>query len=255
LRFPARHDGEPVTTREFNERLGRRARRAGLQVAPELVRSLEQYVRLLALWNERINLTGLPVGEPSDEAVDRLIIEPLAAVRHVPEGTASVIDIGTGGGSPAIPMKLAMPEVRMRMVESKTRKSAFLQEAIRHLGLRDTVVETARYQELLTRPDIHEAHDLLTVRAVRIEVKVLMTLQAFVSPRGRLFLFRGASGADGPTGLTPPLTWEGAYPIGDLFSGRLVILRKTPVGVTAAGAAPSAPAPAAARSVRVRRRD
>ncbi|RPJ84447.1 MAG: 16S rRNA (guanine(527)-N(7))-methyltransferase RsmG [Acidobacteria bacterium] len=230
-----------MTTREFNERLGRRARRAGLQVGPELARLLEQYVRLLALWNERINLTGLPVREPSDETVDRLIIEPLAAARHLPPGTASVIDIGTGGGSPAIPMKLAVPALRMRMVESKTRKSAFLQEAIRHLGLQDTVVETARYQELLTRPDLHEAHDVLTVRAVRVEMRVLVTLQAFVSPGGRLFLFRGPSETDGASGLTPPLVWEGAYPIGDLFSGRLVVLRKTPVGSAVAVSAVSVP--------------
>ncbi|MFB3854804.1 MAG: 16S rRNA (guanine(527)-N(7))-methyltransferase RsmG [Vicinamibacterales bacterium] len=223
-----------MTTREFNERLRRRARRVGLQIGAELARSLEQYVRLLALWNERINLTGLAVKELSDETVDRLIVEPLSAVRYLPPGTASVIDIGSGGGSPAIPMKLAAPELRMRMVESKTRKSAFLQEAIRHLGLRETVVETARYQELLTRPDLHEAHDLLTVRAVRVETKVLVTLQAFVSPGGRLFLFRGPSGTDGPVGLTPPLSWEAAYPIGDLFSGRLVVLRKTPVGAAAA---------------------
>lgn len=244
-----------MTTREFNERLGRRARRVGLQVGAELSRSLEQYVRLLALWNERINLTGLPVKEPSDETVDRLIIEPLAAARHLPSGAVSVIDIGSGGGSPAIPLKLAVPEIGMRMVESKARKSAFLQEAIRHLGLRDTVVETARYQELLTRPDIHGAHDVLTVRAVKVEMKVLLTLQAFVSPGGRLFLFRGPSAADGPPGLTPPLAWEGAYPIGDLFSGRLVVLRKTPVGVAPAGSPASVPALVAGQGGAARKRN
>ena len=53
-----------------------------------------------------------------------------------PEG-ASVIDIGSGGGSPAIPLKLAAPRIKLWMVESKTRKSAFLREAIRQLDLRE----------------------------------------------------------------------------------------------------------------------
>ena len=60
----------------------------------------------------------------------------------------------------------------------------FLREAIRQLALYDCVVETARYEELLTRPDLHEAMDVVTVRAVRVELRVLMSLQAFARPGG-----------------------------------------------------------------------
>ena len=70
------------------------------------------------------------------------------------------------------------------MVEVKARKSAFLREAIRQLGLTDTQVENTRYEELLTRPELLEASDVLTLRAVRVETRVLLTLQAFVAPRG-----------------------------------------------------------------------
>ncbi len=67
------------------------------------------------------------------------------------------MDVGSGGGSPAIPLKLAVPRLRLTMVEAKARKSAFLREAVRHLGLEQRSVETARYEELLARPDLHEA--------------------------------------------------------------------------------------------------
>jgi len=219
-----------VTSREFHERLRRRARRAGLQVGPEVAQALEAYVRLLARWNARINLTALPVEEPGDETMDRLIVEPLVAARHLPGPDAVVIDIGSGGGSPAIPMKLATPGLRLRMVESKTRKSAFLLEAIRHLALADTAVETVRFEELLARPDLHDAHDVATLRAVRVESRVLMNLQAFLKPGGRLFLFRGPSASEERTVVHPPLAWEATYPIGDLFSSRLVVVRKTAPG-------------------------
>lgn len=219
-----------MTTREFNDRLRRKARKAGLSISPELAEGLEAYYRLLELWNERINLTALPLRDAPDEAMERLLIEPLVAARFLPAPDCRVLDIGSGGGSPAIPMKLAVPRLQMWMVEAKTRKSAFLREAIRHLALFDAVVETARYEELLTRPDLHEAMDIVTVRAVRVETRVLMSLQAFARPGGQIFLFRGRSGPDLPASLTPPLAWQATHRLFDTFDNRLVIIRKVNFG-------------------------
>jgi 16S rRNA (guanine527-N7)-methyltransferase len=218
-----------VTSREFRERLSRRARRIGLAVPAALKESLEAYFRLLALWNQRINLTALDL-EAADEAIDRLLIEPLLAARLLPPPPCALLDIGSGGGSPAIPLALATPGLRLTMVEAKTRKSAFLREAIRQLRLDGAEVETARFEELLTRPDLHEAEDVVTVRAVRVELRVLMGLQAFLRPGGDLFLFRGPSGHDLPAPLTPPLVWQGTYPLVDSAKSRLVVVRKTVVG-------------------------
>jgi 16S rRNA (guanine527-N7)-methyltransferase len=218
-----------VTSREFRERLGRRARRVGLAVPAPLKDSLEAYYRLLALWNAKINLTALDL-ESADEAIDRLLIEPLLAARLLPPPPCVLLDIGSGGGSPAIPLKLAAPAMRLTMVEVKARKSAFLREAIRQLQLSDAQVETARFEELLTRPDLHEAVDVVTVRAVRVELRVLMGLQAFLRPGGGVFLFRGPSGHDLPAPLTPPLVWQGTYPLVDSSKSRLVIVRKVALG-------------------------
>jgi 16S rRNA (guanine527-N7)-methyltransferase len=219
-----------VTSREFRERLGRRARRVGLAVPSSLREALEAYYRLLARWNAKINLTSLDLEASADEAFDRLLIEPLVAARLLPGPSCVMLDIGSGGGSPAIPMKLAAPASRLTMVEAKTRKSAFLREAVRHLGLSDTQVETTRFEALLAQPALHEGVDVVTVRAVRVESRVLMGLQAFLRPGGDLFLFRGPSGHDLPAPLTPPLVWQGTYPLVDASKGRLVIVRKTSVG-------------------------
>lgn len=193
---------------------------------PELAERLEVYFRLLATWNVKINLTGLDLVDPSPETLDRLLVEPLVAAKQVPSTARRAIDIGSGGGSPAIPLALAVPALCLLMVESKTRKSVFLREAIRALDLRGADVATARYEELLSRPDLHESHDLLTVRAVRVETRVLMNLQAFVRPAGQLFLFRGASGADPSEAIHPPLAWKATYPLIEPVRSRLVILEK-----------------------------
>jgi 16S rRNA (guanine(527)-N(7))-methyltransferase RsmG len=158
-----------VSSREFQERLARRARRAGLTIRPELGAQLEIYYRLLSTWNKKINLTGLNLSEFGPEALDRLLIEPLVAASHVRPAVRSVLDIGSGGGSPALPLALALPDVTLLMVEAKTRKSVFLREALRALGLARGEVITSRFEELLAKPRLHEAHDLLTIRAVRVE--------------------------------------------------------------------------------------
>ncbi len=214
-----------MTSRELQDRIIRRARRAGVTLSAVLAARLEAYYRLLATWNQKINLSGLNLSEPTPEALDRLLVEPVVAARHAPADVSRLIDIGSGGGSPAIPFALALPGVRLLMVESKTRKSVFLREATRALEMVDADVATARYEELLARPDLHEAHDLLTIRAVRIETRVLMSLQAFVRPRGHMFLFRSASG-DVPSSLTPPLAWRATYPLLDSMHSRLVVLQK-----------------------------
>jgi 16S rRNA (guanine527-N7)-methyltransferase len=215
-----------VTPREFNDRLARRARRAGIAVPATLAAQLEIYYRLLATWSAKLNLTALNLREASDESFDRLLIEPLVAARHAPAGAARMLDVGSGGGSPAIPFALAVPGMSLLMVESKTRKSVFLREAIRALGLQGADVATSRFEELLTRPDLHERHDLITVRAVRIETRVLLSLQAFLKPEGQLFLFRGAASADPIDAAPPPLAWEATYPLVENLRSRLVVLRK-----------------------------
>ena len=216
-----------MAPRDFVTRLTRRANRAGLFLADELVARLDTYYALLARWNEKINLTSLT--DP-DEAIDRLLLEPLLAARHVPPAATRLMDVGSGGGSPAIPLVLAEPRLHLTMVEAKARKSAFLREAVRQIGLTNARVENARAEELLTHADLHEAFDLLSLRAVRIEIRVLQTLQAFVKSGGHLLLFRGGSGPATPGIVVPPLEFKGTYPLVDSLQSRLTILTKRHVG-------------------------
>jgi 16S rRNA (guanine527-N7)-methyltransferase len=216
-----------VAPRDFPTRLTRRASRAGLFLNDELVEKLDAFYTLLSRWNQKINLTSL--ADP-DEAIDRLILEPLLAARYLPLAAARLMDIGSGGGSPAIPLILAAPRLDLTMVEAKARKSAFLREAIRQVELSNASVETARTEELLTRADLHEAFDVLSMRAVRVETRVLHTIQAFLKPGGEILLFRGPSGPSAPSLVVPPLEFRETYSLVDTLQSRLTVLRKRPVG-------------------------
>ena len=216
-----------MNSREFQDKLARRARRAGITIPPSLGIKLETYYRLLSTWNRKINLAGMDLDQATPDTMDRLLIEPVLASKHAPAGARRIIDIGSGGGSPAIPFALAVPRSTLLMVESKVRKSAFLKEALRAVEMKDGDVVTSRYESLLSRPDLHEAHELLTIRAVRMEPSVLMNLQAFVSPGGSLFLFRSTGD---PPALLPPLTWSSTFPLTDSLGSSLVIVEKRRAG-------------------------
>jgi len=179
-------------------RLRARARLLGVVVPVDLEGRLAAYFDLLFRWNAKINLTALT--EP-DAAIDRLLLEPLAAAPELPRAV-ELIDLGSGGGSPAIPLALALGSSRLVMVESKTRKAAFLSEAARTLQLPATI-ENARFEETAARGVYAGQMSLVTIRAVRVDRQTLMTAKSFLKPGGRIALFSPTAGS--PPDLPPEL--------------------------------------------------
>ena len=204
--------------------------RAGLTTPAEVTESLAAYLTLLNRWNARINLTSLDVATPSDAAIDRLIVEPLAAARRIVAAERTVLDIGSGGGSPAVPLKLALRRLHVTMVESKVRKSAFLREVIRQLAIDDMVVENHRLEELLARPALHEGFDLVTVRAVRGDATLWQHALPFVRPGGRLFWFRSTGSAAASLAF-PTLMFESSESLVAATSSELAVFRKSPASL------------------------
>jgi 16S rRNA (guanine527-N7)-methyltransferase len=157
-----------------------------------MLEPLEAYFSILRRWNARMNLTALPLENPTDETLDRLIVEPLAAARCVSDDGAAWFDLGSGGGSPAIPLKIARPSLRLVMIESKARKAAFLREAVRSLGLPSSKVENARFEDIAAEFGEAEAGvaDLVTVRAVKADDALFAASARLLKRNGRLLMFR-----------------------------------------------------------------
>ena len=214
-----------MADRETIARLSRRITKAGGKASSAQVTNLAAYVELLARWTKKINLTALPVEPLSDEAADRLIVEPVLGARRLLPSERFVIDVGTGGGSPAIPLAIMAPDVRLVMVEVKVRKCAFLREVVRQLGLKGVGVENCRVEELLSRSEYHEAVDVVTVRAVRPDRRLLMAIQAFLKPGGRLFWF-GAEASQKPD-FQVPFTSGQSETLVPTMGSQLWILTKT----------------------------
>ena len=174
---------------DFLNRLVARATAAGVDVSPGVAIQLESYYRLLAHWNASINLTALKLDPVNDHAIDRLLIEPLTGSRYIPMESAVWFDLGSGGGSPAIPLKIARPAFSLTMVESRERKAAFLREAVRVLDLEDASVEAERIETVAEKSPLAGSVDLITVRAVRIDPPLFGSIKALMRFGGRVVLF------------------------------------------------------------------
>jgi 16S rRNA (guanine527-N7)-methyltransferase len=165
------------------DRLTARASALHLQSDDHVFSRLAAYFDLLQRWNEKINLTSLTDG---DEAVDRLIMEPLVAARFLPKGGA-IVDVGSGGGSPAIPLAVALA-APITMVESRGRKAAFLREVLRTLNLEGRV-ETDRAEALAARPELRRSAKVVSLRAVRMTAQLSSALAELVADDGVLAMF------------------------------------------------------------------
>jgi len=183
---------------ETAERLRDRAGAHGISVPLPIEARLVAYFDLLIRWNAKINLTALT---DIDAAIDRLLLEPLAAAPSLPSHL-DLLDLGSGGGSPAIPLALALAARRLVMVESKGRKAAFLREAARSVELA-AVVENTRFESLDAEGTYAGQVDVVSIRAVRPDLETLSIAKAFLKPDGRIALFspKAAPPSELPAGL------------------------------------------------------
>ena len=188
-----------TTVRELLEE---RARAAHIALASETATRLERYFELLSHWNRTINLTSLPLEPPTEQSIDRLLIEPLRAVPLLASTVRVWFDLGSGGGSPAIPLQVAHPAHRLFMVESRERKAAFLREVIRDMKIQDAEVLCTRIESLVESRSRNGSADLVTVRAVRLSASLFSQLDGLLKVGGQAVLFGpGPQKLDLPRGL------------------------------------------------------
>ncbi len=109
------------------------------------VLQIQQYIKTLLAWNEKVNLTA--IRDPL-EILYRHFCESMYAAEAIPVEKGRLADVGSGGGFPGLPLKIIRPNLRVFLVESNLKKATFLAEVIRELGLKDTQVLVRRYEEL-----------------------------------------------------------------------------------------------------------
>jgi 16S rRNA (guanine527-N7)-methyltransferase len=133
-------------SKPLSEEVIRRAlKEFGVEVDGGQVQLIQQYMRILQHWNEKLNLTA--IREPL-EILHRHFCESMFAAVAVPLHKCRLADIGAGAGFPGIPLKILRPEIELFLVDSNIKKGTFLAEVVRELGLSNSRVLISRYEEL-----------------------------------------------------------------------------------------------------------
>ncbi len=116
-----------------------------IPVFDDQVLQIQQYIRILLTWNEKVNLTA--IRDPL-EILYRHFCESIFAAEAIPLKNGRLADVGSGGGFPGLPLKIMRPGLQVFLVESNIKKVTFLAEIIRELGLNGAQVLARRYEEL-----------------------------------------------------------------------------------------------------------
>ena len=140
----------------FAAEISLRAPAFGLKLATDSSRFLASYLAELDLWRRRTNLTG-----PFESAeLVAHALESVLAEKLIPNGKR-LVDIGSGGGLPGVPLAIARPDIRVTLLEPRKKRAAFLTHLVETLPLSNAVVLQKRAQALKATD-----FDVAAVRAV-----------------------------------------------------------------------------------------
>ena len=201
-----RPDG-PAQDAALREELAAGLRALALDEA--LATPLLAYLALLARWNRAYNLTA--VREPH-AMVARHLLDSLAmhaAVAPLAARGGALADLGTGPGLPGIPLAIALPGLRVALVESNGKKARFLREAVRTLRLGNASVVEARIEAV----DRAGEFDAITARALATLPRILELGGHLLAPAGRLLAMKGVVPDDEIAALPPGWRLEGIEPL------------------------------------------
>ncbi len=122
--------------------LAEHAAAMGLNLSSAAVDQLDGLLRLLAKWNRVYNLTALP---DDKKWVSHHLLDSLSIVGVIPTGR--LLDVGSGGGFPGVPISIAEPDREIVLLDSNNKKTAFLRQVVAELGLTNVAVETRRVED------------------------------------------------------------------------------------------------------------
>jgi 16S rRNA (guanine527-N7)-methyltransferase len=143
---------------------------------------------------------------------DRHILDSLRAAAEVRPADRRALDLGSGAGLPGIVLAIAVPELRVGLVESQRRRVAFLELALERLELRNAYVVSGRVEEL--EPG---SADLCSARAFAPPDRAWQVAEPLLAPGGRLVYFAGGGAQQAPAGAvivsTRPAALESGGPL------------------------------------------
>ncbi|MCP4023620.1 MAG: 16S rRNA (guanine(527)-N(7))-methyltransferase RsmG [Desulfobacteraceae bacterium] len=172
---------------KFQSHLAAGAVKTGVSLNDEQLTLLTSHAKTLHQWNQKMNLTAIT--DPLAMA-EKHYIDSMAVLAFVQEDKR-LMDMGSGGGFPAIPLKILLPELKVTMVDSVQKKINFLKHVIRTLDLKEIEAVHARVQELFACKEYQTGFDYVISRGFTQLSNFVSLAVPFLSSRGRIIALKG----------------------------------------------------------------
>ena len=151
---------------------------------------------LLGAYADRLaeegDLLGLTSLRDRERILHELVLDSLAGAEWIPEG-AHVLDVGSGGGCPGIPLAIARPDCQFVLVEANGRKAGFLERTVQTLGLSHVKVVAQRSEDLAHRPEYRARYDIVVAKAVAAVPALVELCLPFLKVKAQLIAYKGPS--------------------------------------------------------------
>jgi 16S rRNA (guanine527-N7)-methyltransferase len=151
---------------------------------------LQQFLDELLRWNQSINLTAIT---DRDEALVKHLVDSLTLLPHL-RGDETLLDMGSGGGLPGLPLKIVLPALNLTSVDAVAKKISFQKHVIRTFALTGAVARHGRLEDLGREPALAGHFDLVVARAFASLPDCLRLARPFLLPGGRLIAMKGPEG-------------------------------------------------------------
>ncbi len=139
----------------------------GLPLSQDQIQQFEVYYREMMDWNQRVNLTAITAYE---EVQIKHFLDSLTIFSVLDNSGSNkdlnMLDVGTGAGLPGIPLKIAIPEIKLTLVEATGKKTEFLNYIVRRLGLGNVEIVTGRAEDLAHKTEYRAGFNVVISRAV-----------------------------------------------------------------------------------------
>lgn len=172
----------------------------GFQLDGAQVALFTAYAEELLAWNRRFNLTTITA--PADIALKHFV-DSLPGAADLGRGWR-VLDMGSGGGFPGIPLKIVRPDLTITLVDAVRKKVSFQKQVCRLLGLNAVHCVHARIEDLAGDTDHKGAYDAVLSRALTDLEPLCRLATPLLSDTGRVVAYRGPTGKGGGTNELPP---------------------------------------------------
>jgi 16S rRNA (guanine527-N7)-methyltransferase len=157
-----------------------------LQFSDKQIERFYQHMTALIAWSQKTNLTA--ISDPYEMAIKHFVdsIAPLSYCRAM----TRVLDMGSGGGFPGLPIKIWHPDIQLTMVDAVRKKVSFLKHVVRLMGVENVQAFHMRVEDIPRNPEI-AAFDTIVCRAFGSLKYIVECARPLMSPKGQLLIWKG----------------------------------------------------------------